>query len=145
MHKDQQNRVELAIEQLHIAIDLFLTGRSFVSALTLAGAADEVLGRKAERFGTKKTISVQYEVITKLLEKLQREAPTFKEFAKERNETRNAVKHMAPDAEEFFIANLASEAVAKIGSACNNYENCGLPLTDKMREFTGWYLGEPSV
>ena len=145
MNQTQQNRVELAIEQLHIAIDLFLTNRSFVSALTLAGAADEVLGRKAERFGAKKAIAFEHEVIMRLLAKSKRAGTSFETFASARNEARNAVKHMKPTAEEVFVADLAREAVAKIGSACNNYERCGLPLTEKMREFTGWCLNDSDV
>jgi hypothetical protein len=42
---DPLPRVDLAIEQLDVALELFLSDRSDVSALTLAGAAEEILGR----------------------------------------------------------------------------------------------------
>ena len=142
LNSAQHNRVALAVEQLHVAIDLFLSNRSTASALTLAGAAEEVLGRKAERFGEKKAMTAQHEIVAKLLVRAKREVPSFKDYAKECNDARNAVKHMDPDAEEDFQADLTSEAVAKIGAACNNYERCGLPLTDKMLEFHGWYHSE---
>jgi hypothetical protein len=39
------NRVDLAAEQLDVALSLFLENQSLVSALTLAGAAEEILGK----------------------------------------------------------------------------------------------------
>jgi hypothetical protein len=39
------NRVDLATEQLEAALSLFLVEKSYVSTLTLAGAAAEALGK----------------------------------------------------------------------------------------------------
>ncbi len=45
MHQQTYKRVNLAIEQLDVAIELFLSEKSYISALTLAGAAEEILGK----------------------------------------------------------------------------------------------------
>ena len=45
MAEQTYERIELAKEHLDLALDLFLSKRSMVSALTLAGAAEEILGR----------------------------------------------------------------------------------------------------
>jgi hypothetical protein len=37
--------VDLAVDQLNTAIGLFLNRQSYVSALTLAGAAEELIGK----------------------------------------------------------------------------------------------------
>jgi len=43
------DRLQLAVEQLDVAIELFRSGRSDVAALTLAGAAEEILGKMLTR------------------------------------------------------------------------------------------------
>lgn len=136
------NRVALAIEQLHVAIDLFLKNTSEASALTLAGAADEILARKATRLGKKQTVEIKHEVVSKLLQRIGRSSKPLALLRKEENAVRNLLKHLDPDDEENFEGHLGGEAVRKIASACSNYERCGLPLTEKMAEFRGWYLSD---
>jgi len=53
MVDEPDNRVDSAREQIGDAISLFLKGH-FVSALTLAGAADEILGKNAVTWGPAK-------------------------------------------------------------------------------------------
>jgi hypothetical protein len=142
MSEDQHNRVTLAIEQLHVAIDLFLKNTSDASAVTLAGAADEVLARKATRFGQPQAIETKHEVLTLLLKRVGRAPRPLAALRKEENSVRNLLKHLDPNEDENFTSNLGAEAVRRINSACNNYERCGLPVTEKMAEFRGWYLSE---
>ena len=46
-------KVELAVSQLRHAIELFIEARELISAITLAGAAEEILGQLAEKDGFK--------------------------------------------------------------------------------------------
>ncbi len=142
MTRDKHNRVALAVEQLHVAIDLFLAKTSDASALTLAGAADEVLGRKAKRFGAKQAIETKHEVMTLLLQRSGRTPGSIAELRRQENSVRNALKHLDPDEEEDFEGDLSWESVQKIVSACNNYLQCGLPQTDKMSEFYAWWVSD---
>lgn len=139
MSNPKHNRVALAVEQLHVAIDLLLSDRSAVSALTLAGAAEEVLGRKANRFGAKQAIDRSHEITAMLTARSGRTAPSLKAYRAHKNEVRNLVKHLDSTEDEDFEADLVNEAIAKVGAACVNYANCGLPFTPKMSEFDGWY------
>ena len=136
------NRVALAIEQLHVAIDLFLTNTSDASALTLAGAADEVLARKAARFGQPQLVETKHEVTRLLLRRLGRTHKPLADLRRGENAVRNLLKHLDPNDEEDFAGNLGAEAVRTICSACNNFERCGLPLTETMAKFRGWYLSD---
>lgn len=138
----EYNRVALAVEQLHVAIDLFLKNTSDASAITLAGAADEILARKATRFGQKQTVEIKHEVVSKLLQRIGRSPMPLSDLRREDNAVRNQLKHLNPNDDENFEGHLGSEAIHKIASACNNYERCGLPLTEKMAEFRGWYLSD---
>ena len=51
MSERTYNRLSLAQEQLDVALSLFLEGRSHASAITLAGAAEEVIGKELTRQG----------------------------------------------------------------------------------------------
>lgn len=135
-------RVALAIEQLHMAIDLFLTNRSHASALTLGGAAEVVLAQQAERFGATPTLENQYKIIAKLLAKNNRRIPPIQAFFKECNTLRNQLKHFDREDTEWLDGSVTQGAVQMIGRACNNYELCGLPPTEQMQEFYDWYYSQ---
>lgn len=85
MHEDTNNRVALAIEQLHVAIDLFLSNTSDASAITLAGAADEILARKATRFGQPQAVEAKHKVMMMLLQHVAREPHPLAVFRREEN------------------------------------------------------------
>lgn len=138
----QNSRVGLAVEQLHVAIDLFLTDRSHAAALTLAGAAEVILAQLAERFGERPTLDRQYEVVATLLTASKHPAPSKKEFFKQRNALRNQLKHFDALDSEWLEGNCTQGAIQMLGRACNNYELCGLPPTEPMMSFYGWYYGQ---
>lgn len=54
------DQIELAAEQLGTAIELFLAERSDVSVLTLAGAAEEILGRAVKLAGGENAMQEAY-------------------------------------------------------------------------------------
>ena len=58
----QHNQIALAAEQLDVAIQLFLDERSDISALTLAGAAEEILGNAAKLAGGENALQRAYKV-----------------------------------------------------------------------------------
>jgi hypothetical protein len=49
MAEHTYRRIDLAKEQLEVALSLFLDQRSYAAAITLAGAAEEVLGKELLR------------------------------------------------------------------------------------------------
>ncbi len=132
-------RVELAAEQLDVALELFLSGRSFVSALTLAGAAEEILGKALVHGNQEPWLEQEYDIVAEP-EKIRRGEPyKYKYFLKEKNRVRNAVKHM-PDASSSSIdTNMEDEALDMIVRARTNYRLLSLPSTRQMDQFDSWF------
>ena len=97
----QITKLEVALHQLNVAIRLFLEG-DYLSSLTLAGAAEEILGRLSERAGT--AIAIEYiidfyypDTDTTLTEKERR-----KVICDLLNKGRNQVKHANDPNETHF-------------------------------------------
>ena len=97
------SRIDLACEQLDVAIELFLVERSFVSSLTLAGAAEEIFGNEVENRGGRNTLSLRHDQHIRLVRRFKnsRFSPKLKVFEKEKkpfrtemNYARNAAKHI---------------------------------------------------
>ena len=60
------DKLDLATQQLDDAISLFLK-RQFVSALTLAGAAEEILSKALSHRGEQDSLERKYETLEPLL------------------------------------------------------------------------------
>ena len=134
------SRLELANEQLDVALELFLSKRSFVASLTLAGAAEEIFGKALTHKGKKTTLEYEHTVIAPVEEFLRQKPLTWKVFAKEKNRVRNAAKHMGEKTELDLVADLEDEALWMVVRACDNYQRLDLPSTDRMNEFNEWFL-----
>jgi len=91
----QHNQIALAAEQLDVAIQLFLDERSDVSALTLAGAAEEILGNAVKLAGGENAIKRAYEVSALTHRYLHDKELKWQDFADKENCARNAAKHGA--------------------------------------------------
>ncbi len=100
MSEQTYNRLALAQEQLDVALSLFLDRRSHSSSITLAGAAEEIVGKELARRGDQPVLDWKFgemAVVHKLLhgEELER-----KKFVAEENLVRNALntstKQMPP-------------------------------------------------
>lgn len=132
-------RVDLAIEQLGVALRLFLDEQSYASALTLAGAAEEVLGKALEHSGRTNTMQYMYDRLAPAMELMKGRQFKKKEFADEENEARNALKHMRTPEEETITADLEVATAWMLSRACDNYNRLDLEKTDDMRRFDNWF------
>ena len=81
------NKVDLATEQLDAAISL-LEGRSFAAALTLAGAAEETLGKALSHNGQQNSLELKYEVMETILTMRNQ---TKEDFIRDENRALNAI------------------------------------------------------
>lgn len=107
MGEDTHNKVNLAIEQLEIALSLFLEGRSYVSALTLAGAAEEILGKAVKIEGIENSLQESYRVYCRPELSWINPPRTWAEFTtKGKNKVRNAVKHVFGSDDLLFSADI---------------------------------------
>ena len=133
------SRVELAIEQLFVSIELFLEQRSYVSSLTLSGAAEEVLGKALALQGRDNCLRWEFNAVRPVECFLRNNDFGLKEFARERNAAKNSVKHMDAKGEEMFSCDLMDEALWMIVRAKNNYERLGFEETKLMEKFNHWF------
>jgi len=83
----------LATEQLEIAIELFLSKRSFASAVTLGGAAEEIFGVECRECGLEPFNDWMYENTERLFRYFYGEDNTKKKYFNDQNAVRNALKH----------------------------------------------------
>lgn len=132
----QRTRIDLAIDQLDVALELFLDKRSYAAALTLAGAAEEILGRALNLRKQANSLDEWHDRIAEVW------GTSRKDFVKKINEARNAAKHLASSDELEIGFDVQTEAVWLLVRACDNYERLGYERTDRMWNFTEWFHGE---
>lgn len=139
MAEKTHQRISLAQEQLDVALEFFLSKRSMVSALTLAGAAEEILGRALQQCGKKTTLQYEHSVIEPVESFLRRQPFLWKDFIDERNRVRNAAKHMGAQSDTQVVADLEDEALWMLVRACDNHKRLDLEATPLMTEFDNWF------
>jgi hypothetical protein len=134
------NKVDLAIEQLEMALFMFLEGKNYVSVLTLAGAAEEILGKALKINGIENSLQESYRIYCNPELSWINPPKTWSEFTThEKNKVRNAVKHVY-DANDLTIkADIEDEALWMLVRATDNYSRLGFGPTDRMHEFDGWF------
>jgi hypothetical protein len=139
MPEQTYQRIDLAKEQLDVGLELFLSQRSVVSALTLAGAAEEILGKTLSLRGEESTLKYSYSRIAPVRELLHRRQYNWKNFIDEKNRVRNAAKHVQDASKSSVVADLEVEALWMLVRACDNYLRLGLNPTPRMEEFDDWF------
>lgn len=121
------SKQDVAIRQLNFAIDLFLSNKEPLAVITLAGAAEEILGRLVSRDGK---VNMKDELV-----RLDKELTGGREFvvvSNEINGLRNSLKH-ANDLSENFIEYDEAAPLAYLMRAIVNYQRLGLVPTQDMQ------------
>ena len=121
------SKLDAATRQLDVAIDLFLSEKDPLAVITLAGAAEEILGVLAKNNGKDNMIDALKELDKKLTG-----GRDFKILNNEVNGLRNALKH-ANNLDEDFIDYDEDAPVAYLMRAIVNYNRLGLTLTENMK------------
>jgi hypothetical protein len=132
------SRLDLAKEQIEIAIYLFLDLKSYASALTLAGAAEEVIGAELKRRGQQNFLDWKYENVADIHRKLHREELPRKKFIAEENHVRDALKHFDRTDEPDITCDLQDVSLWMIVRACENAKRTGLDIA-RFDEFNNWF------
>ncbi len=137
--KQTYDRIDLACEQLDCALELFLSQRSHVSALTLGGASEEILGQALRQIGSATTLDAMFPLVEPTQTLISGRSYTSKEYRNEKNRVRNAAKHMRNTSQRTIDADLEDEALWLIVRACDNYRRLNFPETERMAEFEEWF------
>lgn len=128
------SKIEAAIEQLNWAIRLFLDHNAYVSAITLAGAAEEILGQavgsNAAFTVLKKTFAVDLTMPEKVISLAHL------------NRAKNWLKHS--DGDETLILEWEKEAFQYIVRALTNLGNYNGSWPTEGGRFFAWYSDNES-
>ena len=120
--------LEIAEIQLNRALKLFLNEKDYISALTLAGAAEEILGKMIEKNGETNSFKEAIQQSNKLIEKFGGEPVPENKAGPLFNYYRNRLKHYMDNEPIGFSADYFSAEI--IIRAAKNY----IKLTNKENE-----------
>ena len=128
------SKVDAAIIQLHRAITLFRDEGDIVCSITLAGAAEEILGLLLRR---KKSYPSATDQLRAMLKQWN---PTLsnRTIDEEIHGVRNALKH-ARHAQETHVSTDQYDAAEIIMRACLNYLALERRYTPEMADFSVWF------
>jgi len=86
-------KMQIAEHQLHLAIRLYFAEQDYISAITLAGAAEEILGKLVSEQGKKPVIEGLAELAV-AINKTEGEETTVRDIISFANLARNGLKHL---------------------------------------------------
>jgi hypothetical protein len=109
-------KFDIAVLQLNRAIKLFLEEKEFCSVITLAGAAEEILGKLSERIGKKSALS---QGNTELSKKWGISESDIND--KYTNRIKNNLKHAGNPSEDNLIIDQEMESIQYILRGITNY------------------------
>lgn len=137
----QISKSDIGRTQLTEAIALFL-GEKFLSAITLAGAAEEVLARLLNARGEQSVVEASFKEIQKLREStglaVMENRPKNEIFS-QWNNARNTLKHHNERAEETVTINLFDEAYWMIKRALANASKLDISIHNES-DFENWCI-----
>lgn len=125
----------VAREQLETAIRLFEEGHDFFSVITLAGAADEILGKLAKEAGASSSLDSLTAAAVAIHQHLFQEPGDAKWIADRANRARNALKHLNTAQGRTVTLDPVEEAIDMLDRAITNYWSLTLTLTPTMDRY----------
>jgi hypothetical protein len=132
---------DVALIQLNDSIALF-TQQRFLAALTLAGAAEEILGKLLVRKGELPAVKENTAAIERLRAatglRIGGDA-SERELIDGWNQARNAAKHLVGAEDQPLKINLCDEAYWMIRRAIANAEKLGRPVA-AAQDFENWVI-----
>lgn len=133
MYYEKLTKFEIAERQLFHAIDQYLAGTDLVSVITLAGAAEEILGKLVAGKGYENALDLKVKKLCKMFEFIFEKQANPSDFRKLRNKARNELKHIG--SEDFIELDLEQEAVNMLDRAIKNYKKLNPRIVRKFWEF----------
>lgn len=134
-------RSEVARVQLVEAIALFVAGK-FLPALTLAGAAEEILGKLLHHQALAPVVKESAQAIVKLREATGlsiMDGKHEKELIDGWNAARNTAKHLVSAEDESVTLNLCDEAYWMIRRAMENAKRLSVHISNGD-DFENWFI-----
>ena len=133
----QKDKIKIAIKQLEDAVELFLDKHSYESATTLAGAAEEILGKELKTQGKTHALEWQW-AMQENIHRLFGDGPdNKKDFNIESNKVRNALKHYTED--DLTSEDIMAGSIQMIIRANENAARLNIKVK-RIEEFEEWFL-----
>lgn len=133
------SKLFVATEQLDTALQLYLGGHDYFSAITLAGAAEEILSVYLKRHSQPNSFDEDLESSQRVYLWLYGEEVSRHAMHKTVNRVKNATKHMQGKSDTELVCHPAEEAKTVLDRAVSNYYRLmafeELPETPRIREF----------
>ena len=133
--------IDIALEQLETALRLFKETEEYISVITLAGAAEEILGKACREQGIRSALEEMQHSFY-LLRKIrfgvkaeEEKDKSDKWLAVRANYVRNKAKHVNPIQEPSLLIEAKEEAKDLISRALDNWWALGKPYSVSMLEF----------
>jgi len=133
MTKKALSNIQVAERQLTMALRIYFEDQDYVSAITLAGAAEEILGKILMKSDSPNAMDMYISAMHNVDEIFGGEPSDEKEYRKELNRIRNTMKHMAVDG--VIIDDIKYESQVMIDRAITNWRALNRPLSPSMEEF----------
>lgn len=128
-------KLEAAEAQLERALKLYLENSDYLSAITLAGAAEEPLGKMLEKAGEKHSLHIDSSAVVQTHLLLLNEDLQRKDAISTINVVRDWLKHFTDGKDGEFDAK--EEAFRIIGRAVDNYIRLTGHESELMSRFRG--------
>jgi hypothetical protein len=124
----------IALAQLETALRLFHGGDDLISVITLAGAAEEILGNLVKSRGHDNSLDSLKTTAAAIYEHLFSLSIDTRVFADRANRARNAFKHLSAGGDPVSL-DLREEAVDILNRAIDDYWILETKLTPAMETF----------
>jgi hypothetical protein len=125
----------VALVQLETALRLFSEEDDFFSALTLAGAAEEILGLLVIGKGGETSLDSLKNAASAMYQHLFGESIDPSVFINRANRARNSLKHLGSPKQSTVALDVREEAVDMLDRAIDNYWTLEESLTPAMEQF----------
>jgi hypothetical protein len=128
------SKQSIALAQLETALRLFHVGDELISVITLAGAAEEILGKLVKKRGQDNSLDSLKKTAAAIHERLFSEPIDTSVIADRANRARNAMKHVTAAGDPVSL-DLREEAVDILNRAVDDYWILETSLTPGMDSF----------
>ena len=130
----------IALRQLETALRLYFEGEDYYSAITLAGASEEVFGRLLKEENSENALDSLKKDVSSIYEMLFAKALDEKWTIKRANEARNVLKHWSPGEPKVVEFDAPEEAKDMLDRAIRNYYRLTGNHTSKMQQFLDMHI-----
>jgi hypothetical protein len=111
---------DIALQQLIDSANLYNKGR-YCSALTLAGAAEEILGKIANKRTGRNQLEGEIEYLKNIYQYFNKPSPPKRELINQINKAKNAIKHNDVGENLWVNSDFENECVLLFVKAVKNY------------------------